>query len=295
LEIGVLEGAKDRGVTRLWCIARRSAVVLTLLALRPVSASTPETVRFDSEDGKTSLVAYLYKAGGPGPHPAVVALHGRSGLYSNKATHYDAKTLSLRHKMWGEFWAERGYLVLFVDSFGPRGYPTGFAAGTIDVRPREADPVNARPLDAYAGLKYLRSRSDVAANQVFLQGWSNGGATTLAALERGAPGRPTGEAGFRAGIAQYPACRPLWDHYGARYQAYAPIILLIGTHDEEVKPSTCETLARWAKSNGNNLEIVLYDGATHGYDNPTTKVGANVPAAEDTKRRAEAFFQQHRN
>jgi carboxymethylenebutenolidase len=42
-------------------------------------ASSPETVRFPSADGKTSLVGYLFAPGGLGPHAAVVLLHGRSG------------------------------------------------------------------------------------------------------------------------------------------------------------------------------------------------------------------------
>jgi dienelactone hydrolase len=72
---------------------------------------------------------------------------------------------------------------------------------------------------------------------------------------------------------------------------------LIGTHDEEVKPANCAALARSAKANGSNLEIVFYEGATHSYDTPISSrhgVAANVAASEDTKRRAEAFFRLYR-
>jgi len=72
---------------------------------------------------------------------------------------------------------------------------------------------------------------------------------------------------------------------------------LIGTRDEEVKPANCLTLARTAKANGSNLEIVLYEGATHSYDTPISSrqgVTANVAASEDTKRRAEAFVRLYR-
>lgn len=254
-------------------------------------------VQFPSEDGKTRLIAYLYKPDAPGPHPAIVALHGRSGLYSTRASSYDAYNLESRGKMWGEFWAARGYLVLFIDTFGPRGYPTGFAAGTIKQRPREINEITIRPLDAYAGLKYLRSRPDVVRNQVFLQGWSNGGSATLSTMAVGAPGRPDGESGFRAAIAIYPACTQVSAHYGSGYKSYAPLILLIGTRDEEVKPANCAALAKAAKANGSNLEIVLYEGATHSYDTPIPSrqgVAANAAASEDTKRRAEAFFRLYR-
>ena len=75
---------------------------------------------------------------------------------------YDAHTLTKRHKMWGEFWAERGYVALHVDGFGPRGYPAGFAKGTYSDRPEELNEVTIRPFDAYGALRYLRTRNDVA-------------------------------------------------------------------------------------------------------------------------------------
>ena len=274
-----------------------AGLAVGLLGLDLVHAQTPETVQFDSEDGKTRLIAYLYKPDAAPPHPAIVALHGRSGLYSTRRSGYDADNLARRNKMWGEFWVAHGYLVLFVDSFGPRGYPSGFAAGTRKHRPSEVNEIAIRPLDAYAGLKYLRSRPDVVRNQVFLQGWSNGGSATLSTMAVGGPGRPGGESGFRAAIALYPACTPASAHYGSEYKTYAPLLLLIGTRDEEVKPANCVTLAKAAKENGSNLEIVLYEGATHSYDTPIPSrqgVAANAAASEDTKRRAEAFFRLYR-
>jgi dienelactone hydrolase len=36
----------------------------------------------------------------PGPHPAVVMLHGRGGLYSTLKQTFDGDSLSSRHVMW---------------------------------------------------------------------------------------------------------------------------------------------------------------------------------------------------
>ena len=266
----------------------------------PALAQNVETVHFESGDGKTELVAYLYTPAAPGPHPAVVALHGRTGLYSTKASgRYEAATLAPQKKMWGEYWASHGFAVLFVDTFGPRGYPQGFAAGTIRNRPTEINEITIRPLDAYAGLKYLRSRGDVIGDQIFLQGWSNGGSATLSSMERRAPGisAPTPASGFRAAISMYPACTQVQDHYGTTYRTYAPVLLLIGSADEEVRPANCENLAAVAKANGSALDFVLYPGAQHSYDTPVpARQGhaPNVDAVGDTLRRAEAFFQQQR-
>ena len=105
-------------------------LVVSLLAAPGAWAQKARAVNFTSEDGKTELVAYMYLPSTPGPHPAVVMLHGRGGLYSTLKETFDGDSLSSRHVTWGKFWAERGYIGLLVDSFGPRGYARGFEAGT---------------------------------------------------------------------------------------------------------------------------------------------------------------------
>lgn len=279
-------------------ICRVLAAASLLLAALPSFAQVPDTVAFDSADGKLKLTGFLYlpdTKAWPGPRPAIVMLHGRSGVYSSSAKKYDASTLAARTGMWGKFWAERGYAGLYVDTFGPRGYPKGFEAGTNDGRrPPEINEITVRPYDAYMGLKYLRGRTDVQKDRVFLQGWSNGGSATLATMAEKTVGmgKPTPESGFRAAIAIYPACTPVTKHFGRDYRSYAPLLLLIGTADEEVSYANCEKLAV-AGGGRNNIEFVRYPDATHAYDAPNPKrmaVAANVAAGEDTKSRAEAFF-----
>ena len=146
-------------------------------------AAQPKTVHFLSEDQHTKLVGFLFEPSGTGRHPAVVMLHGRAGPYSSLAKGvYTAATLSKRHKEWGEFWAQRGYIALLVDSFGPRGYASGFGPGTYENRPREVSEQTVRPLDAYGALKYLRTRRDVSPDRIGVQGWSNGGMTVLVTI-----------------------------------------------------------------------------------------------------------------
>ena len=268
----------------------------------------PETVAFNSADGKVKLIGFVYLPDAkmwPDARPAVVMLHGRSGVYSSTAKQYDATTLAARTVLWGKFWADRGYIGLYIDTFGSRGYFKGFEAGTNNgSRPREINEITVRPFDAYMGLKYLRNRSDVQKNNVFLQGWSNGGSAALSTMARDTVGfeKPTTETGFRAAIAVYPACAPVNKHYGSRYQTYAPLLLLIGTEDEEVSLAKCEKLVdnspNSASNNaaGGDLTFVRYSGAQHSYDTPSSKrqaVAANVAATEDTKLRAEAFFKKY--
>ncbi|HEY3742665.1 MAG TPA: dienelactone hydrolase family protein [Bryobacteraceae bacterium] len=267
---------------------RRS--ILLLLALRASTAAEIKTVHFQSEDHKTRLVAYLFEPSGPAPHPAIVLLHGRAGPYSAAAKGvYNATTLSKRHQEWGNFWAERGYYALLVDSFGPRNYPAGFPAGSYKDRPPELSEQTVRPLDAYGALRYLRAQKSVIGDRIGLQGWSNGAMTALATMSDQAPGRI--EPGFVAALAEYPGCG--MDAIKGEYHAYAPILMLLGGEDEEVNPRICEQFAQRAKNAGSPLVVHTYPGAEHNYDDPGRKKPANRRAAEDTFRRADEYFAKY--
>ena len=264
-----------------------------LLSATILIAAEIKTVHFPSEDHRTRLTGYLFEPEGPGPHPAIVLMHGRAGPYSSLAKGvYDAATLSKRHKEWGNFWAARGYFALLVDSFGPRGYSAGFPAGSYKDRPPEVSEQTVRPLDAYGALRYLRGNRSVIADRIGVQGWSNGGMTVLATMSDRAPGML--ESGFRAALAEYPGCG--MDSVKGGYRTYAPLLVLIAAEDEEVNPQTCEEFAKRARASGNQLDFHVYPGAGHNYDDPGQKkqsVPANRHATEDTFRRAEAFFALH--
>jgi dienelactone hydrolase len=268
------------------------AVVACTIA-QPVHAQ--ERVMFPSNDGKTTLTGYLFRPDGRRATrvPAVVMMHGRAGAYSSAANGvYDASTLSKRHKAWGELWAARGYVALMVDGFGPRGYPAGFPPGSYDSRPEELNEVTVRPLDAYGALTYLRSRTDVDGARIGLQGWSNGGSATLAAMAAGSGFVPTSQKGFAAALAFYPACG-LKGAFEDGYKPYAPVRVFMGTADEEVSAKRCYSFAAASRRLGGAIELRLYDGATHGFDDPGARrqrVDANAAATEDAVARAVQFF-----
>lgn len=261
------------------------------------AATTPETVLFPSRDGKTQLTAFLYKPDTPGPYPAIVMLHGRGGPYSSRRRGtYTAENLALRHNMWGSFWAQRGYLGLHVDSFGPRGYPQGFPRHSYNKRPPEVSEQRVRPLDAYGALDYLRLRGDVAADRIGLQGWSNGAMALLSAMGS-APDMKKHAAtagGFRAALALYPSCRAQLGQ--SDYAPYAPVLLMVASDDEEVSPQICVQFAAEVEARGGHMELVYYEGAHHAYDDPGQRKQGHAPnraALEDTQRRAMQFFREH--
>ena len=297
-------------VRRLWRYMRAYAYValrigVFILAMNgalvwnggAAAANLPERVTFQSADGMTTLVGYLFKPAAMSTDrvPAVVMMHGRGGAYSTRAKGvHDASTLSRLHQMWGQLWAQHNYIALLVDGFGPRGYPQGFPAGSYKTRPAELNEVTIRPLDAYGALAYLRSRPDVVADRIGLQGWSNGGSTTLAAMAIGTPGidSKTSMSGFRAALVFYPGCG-LKDRFENGYRAYAPVRIFQGTDDEEVSPQRCRQLVDKSRSLGGDIEIRFYDRATHGFDAPTRarqSVPGNEAARTDAVERALRFF-----
>ena len=135
-------------------LTMRIALLVAALASIAMAAEI-KTVHFQSEDHKTRLTGYLFEPTGPGPHAAIVLLHGRAGAYSSLAKGvYKAITLSKRHKSWGEYWAGRGYVALLVDSFGPRGYPEGFQKGSYKDRPADVGEQVATPMVNRVGLAH---------------------------------------------------------------------------------------------------------------------------------------------
>ena len=219
-----------------------------------------ETVRFPSLDGRTQLVGYWFAPpAGRMRRPAIVLLHGRSGAYSSTARgDFSAETLRRRDLDWARQWAQRGYAALIVDSFGPRGFPRGFAAETHGDRPAEVDEVTVRPLDAYAALACLRRRHDVDPNRIGLMGWSNGGSAVLAAMAE-----PRDGARFRIGVAFYPGCG-LGGRFQDGYRPYAPVTIFTAGQDEEVSAETCRALA----VSRDEVTIIDFPGATHDFDDP---------------------------
>ena len=110
-----------------------------------------------------SIDATLVRPAGDGPFPAVVQLHGCAGL----------EPQSYR---WAHWLAERGYVSLVVDSFGPRG-----VKGDCRTGPDEP-PITARFDDAMGALRYLQAQPFVRADRVAAIGWSQGGVYAMAVI-----------------------------------------------------------------------------------------------------------------
>lgn len=274
--------------------ALAGALAAVLVGLVPAAlAMTPEAVSFDGGDLAPRLIGYLYRPPQPGPRPAVVLLHGCSGLRTERGA------LTRSHRAWGEWFAGRGYAALFVDSFGPRGYRE-----ICTLSPRPILPQRERVGDAYAALEFLRALPDVDPRRVFLVGWSNGGASSLHAMDAARPGR-----GFRAAVAYYPGCAGLRGREPA-FAPYAPLLILAGEADDWTPAQPCRDLVARSRAQGARAEIVTFPGAHHAFDriglatrfradvrnlnSPSgwgATVGSHPQARADSLRRVEAFLE----
>ena len=240
------------------------------------------------------LVAWTFMPSGPGPHPAVVMLHGCGGAYAKDGR------LNARHRMWGEYLASHGYLALMLDSFTSRGVKELCTQRMAERTLRPAE----RAGDAFAALAWLAKRPDVDARRIGLLGWSHGGSTVLETVDQVPPAEPR----FSAAIAFYPGCTPK-AREGARFHPRAPLLMLVGEADDWTPPEPCKQLAAKAKGHGESVEIVSYPDTYHDFDNPALKaprtrpdvpngvhkgqgvtVAPNPVAREDAKKRVLAFF-----
>jgi len=229
--------------------------------LESALSAAPQAVTFAGAGGVT-LKGWLYLPDTPGLHRAIVAIHGCSGLDGA-----DGRP-SERHADWGERWAAAGYVALFPDSYGSRGL-----GPQCKVEDREIHPAHERVDDVNAAFRWLITRPDVDPKQVALVGWSNGGSTTLYAVEpRHRPIGTTGDVDFARAVAFYPGCRqPL---NTGRWRARLPLLTLIGDADDwtPAAPCTDRIADAKAKAEGEPVAIVTYPDAYHDFDHPNLPI-----------------------
>jgi dienelactone hydrolase len=259
-----------------------SVVLTVLIGVNPAHGQTTSTaavdVTFPDIKGQLQLPGHLYRPDGPGPFPAVVALHGCGGIGPH--LHRWAQTL----QQWG-------YVALLVDSFSPRG-KTNICDST-----RSVDPQYARMPDAYAAKAYLASQSFVDSNRIAVMGWSHGGSTTLYAVDN-IYLASISAAPFKAAIAWYPGCllRLL--------QVNAPLLILIGEEDDWTLASRCKDMMsqseQWGSKTAYGVTLQVYPEAHHGFDSLAPlgsyyghTCGRHPEAAAQAEEEVKGFLAQH--
>jgi dienelactone hydrolase len=281
------------------------AAVQTLAAVAistgAVAADLPDEpgVSFASFDkaGGTSvqLKGWWYPVKTTSPAPAIVLLHGCSGMLDRRGQPGE------RMRDYRAFLNGQGFHVLMVDSLTPRGEKEICTQRTGTRRITQA---NRRP-DALAALQWLAQQPGVDAKRLGLMGWSNGGSTVLSATNRkhrdvvSAPQAPA------FAVAFYPGCET---ELQRGYQPSVPLLMLVGEADDWTPAAPCHRLAEEAV--GPRLQIEGYAGAYHAFDsdapvrlrrevpngvNPGQGVhaGGNAAAYAASRERLKGFLQAY--
>ncbi|MBE1707620.1 MULTISPECIES: dienelactone hydrolase family protein [Mesorhizobium] len=237
------------------------AGLFALWMSQPAAAASQEPDRVSipaaGKNEPATLDAMLFKPQGQGPFPAVVAMHGCSGLWSSK----NSAELSPRHADWGRRLAALGYVVIFPDSFGSRGLGPQCKNGD-----REVEPYRERVEDANAARRYLQTLAYVKPAAIALLGWSNGGSTVLYTVrpkDRPKPGSPD----FRAAVAFYPGCTAPAEK--GDWATRVPLLIVMGEADDWTPAKPCKALA---DANADSVKLILYPGAYHDFDNEAQKL-----------------------
>lgn len=240
-------------------------------ALWATAGAAAENV--DIAEGELTLHATLYRPEGPGPFPAVVALHDCGGL-----DHHPAANAEL-YGEWSQLLSARGFVVLFPDSFGSRGL-----GSQCRVRQPKIRASRERVADANAARRWLQTQNFVRADHISLLGWSSGGIAALWAVRPNAAPRDGG-ADFRSAVALYPGCGRLRQ---TAWSTRVPTLILIGGADDWTLASTCEQMVAGARGRSARAEIVVYPGADHEFDrtNAPVRLRTGLPRSADPSGRA---------
>src|SRR5437868_9750936 len=196
-----------------------AALAGSLVEFPNISEQTPRLVGYLVRPDRGLSALLGADAGRPGAerYPAVVVLHGCTGISSHSAAIAD------RLGSWG-------YVALAVDSLGPRG--------VADRCTRSGYQEQA--FDAYAALRYLGHQFFVDATRIAVLGHSMGGIATLYAVDRDMAAQYFAER-FRAAIAYYPAC------VLPKVLLTAPTLILIGESDDWTPAERCREMVAQAR------------------------------------------------
>ena len=231
--------------------AARWRLFITLAALLVNAHAVAAPDRVDIPDGEVTLHATLYRPEGSGPFPAVVALHDCGGLAESPAA---ANEL---YEQWAKILVDRGFVVLFPDSFGSRGL-----GAQCRVRERKVRASRQRVADANAARRWLEAQSYVRGQHISLLGWADGGGASLWTVRPNAAPHD-GSADFRSAVAIYPYCRRQRE---TAWSARVPTLILIGGADDWTPASECQQMVAGAHGRSARVEIIVYPGAHHEFD-----------------------------
>jgi len=236
------------------------ACLLLVPAAGLAASVKTQTVNFPS--GTETISGYLALPESPGQHPALVVIHEWWGL--NDWVKEQARKF-----------AAQGYVALAVDLYrGKVAYDPALAHELSRGMPQD------RALrDMKAAFNYLAARPDVDPTRIGSVGWCMGGGLSLQLA--------LNESRLAACVVNYGAL-PTSPEDIAKIQA--PVLGNFGAEDRGIPPSAVQAFQKAMESAQKSIDVKIYEGAGHAFENPNNKLGYHEKDAQDAWERTVAFL-----
>src|SRR5580693_35471 len=235
-----------------------------IAAVSVTRAQAPKTQTVEFPSGKEKASGFLVVPDKPGPYSALIVVHEWWGL--NDWVKEQSEKL-----------AEQGYEVLAVDLY----------RGKTAADPSEAHelmrglPQDRAIRDMQAAYAYLAARKDVKGDKIGSIGWCMGGGLSL-----------------QLAIHQ-PRLAACVVNYGSLptdpndiQQIMAPVLGNFGADDKGITPADVNAFDKTMKGMNHRIDVKIYPGAGHAFENPNNTNGYRPEAAADAWKRTIAFLQK---
>ncbi len=214
------------------------------------------------KSGTERVSAFLVTPGASGKHPALVVIHEWWGL--NDWVKEQAERLG-----------EQGYVALAVDLY--RGQATSDPSMAHQLA--RGLPHDRALRDLEAAFNYLASRPDVDSNKIGSIGWCMGGGYSMELAIH--------EPKLAACVVNYGAL-PTDPEDINRIQA--PVLGNFGAEDRGIPPTAVSNFEKAMENAHKKVNVKIYAGAGHAFENPNNKAGYRPQAAQDAWNRTVSFL-----
>jgi carboxymethylenebutenolidase len=230
-----------------------------------VRAGTPKTETVSYKSGNDTVSGYLALPESGGKHPAVLVIHEWWGLndwVKDQAQKY----------------AGQGYVALAVDLYRGKAASTPDEAHVL----MRGLPDDQGLRDLEAAFAFLASRPDVDASKIGSLGWCMGGGWSI----KLAVDQPK----LAACVVNY---GPLPTDAANIAKIKAPVLGNFGAEDKGITPESVHAFEAAMKADGKSVDMKVYTGAGHAFENPNNKDGYRAEATADASQRISTFFQKY--
>jgi len=237
-------------------------VLILLSAAAPARAEGPRTETVQFPNGKGTLSGFLAAPEKTGRYGAIIVAPEWWGL----TDWVKEQTEKL---------AAAGYIALAVDLYDGKVATDATQAGELSGALTQDAAVN----DLKSAYLYLSTRQDVDHDRIAAIGWGMGAGYVLR-LAMLAPR-------MAACIVNY---GPLPTDPNDVQTIFAPLLGNFGADDHGITPTDVNAFEKLLKSMQRRVDIKIYDGAGHAFENPASGAAYRPDAAADAWSRTIAFL-----